>query len=254
MNKLLNEDINRIKSLIKENIIVEQTTVIMAEPINMSRSKHNFWQLRKKDNFGYSGGGTYNHKGTDISADPGTPVKSPMDGVVKIADINHNDACGGTIDIDHGNEYITRFCHMSKISVTVGQFVKMGEVVGESGGARGSVGAGNSKGPHLHWTLMKKSGGFADPDKIVNTSVPVGDFEGMNISSTPSGEQTPTTSIASNNSTLIPDKVNQSEEQELLKKIMDSEYLGMEVKEWINASKNPKDLFSFVMKMLDLVF
>jgi hypothetical protein len=82
----------------------------------------------------------------------------------------------------------------------------------------------------------------------------VGDFEGMNISSTPSGEQTPTTSIASNNSTLIPDKVNQSEEQELLKKIMDSEYLGMEVKEWINASKNPKDLFSFVMKMLDLVF
>jgi murein DD-endopeptidase MepM/ murein hydrolase activator NlpD len=252
MNKLLNEDINRIKSLIKENIIVEQTTVIMAEPINMSRSKHNFWQLRKKDNFGYSGGGTYNHKGTDISADPGTPVKSPMDGVVKIADINHNDACGGTIDIDHGNEYMTRFCHMSKISITVGQFVKMGEVVGESGGARGSVGAGNSKGPHLHWTLMKKSGGFADPDKIVNTSVPVGDFTGMNITSTPSGEQTPTTSIASNNLTLTPNKLNQSEEQELLNKIMKTEYLGQPVEEWVKAKADPFTFLKFIFKMLDI--
>jgi murein DD-endopeptidase MepM/ murein hydrolase activator NlpD len=248
MNKLLYEDINRINSLIKENIIVEQTTVIMSEPINMRRSKHNFWQLRKRDNFGYSGGGTYNHKGTDISADPGTPVKSPMDGVVKIADMNHNDACGATIDIDHGNEYITRFCHMSKISVTVGQFVKMGEVVGESGGRRGSIGAGNSKGPHLHWTLMKKSGGYADPDKIVNTPVSVGDFTGMNISSTPSGEQT----ISSNNTTSIPDESNQSEEQKLLDKILNSEYLGMKVKDWVDAKNDPLKMLQFILRLLEL--
>ena len=244
MNKSLNENINRIKSILKEG---EPNTVRMVEPVDMGKSKHNFWQIRNKGKFGYKGGGTYNHKGTDISVPSGTIVKSPLDGVVTLADFNHNNSCGATLDIDHGNDLVTRFCHMSRIDVNKGQFVKIGEVVGLSGGLINAPGSGNSKGPHLHWTLIKKSGGpipFADPDKIVNTEVPVGDFTGMGIVSTSSTGPMSTTSTVTDNTTLG----NQDDEKKLLEKIKKSEYLGMTVEDWVKVKDDPFMVFKLLFK------
>lgn len=116
------------------------------------------------------------HPGVDIPVPSGTPIKAPLDGVVKTANISHNRMCGGTIDIDYGNGYWSRFCHCRKIDVRPGDVVKRGQVVGQTGGGKGEIGAGNSGGPHLHFTL-KKDGRLVNPmDHIDKVSVDAGDF------------------------------------------------------------------------------
>ena len=107
------------------------------------------------------------HPGVDIPVPSGTSIKAPLDGVVKTANINHNRMCGGTIDIDYGNGFWSRFCHCRKIDVKEGDIVKRGQVVGQTGGKKGETGAGNSGGPHLHFTL-KKDGKLVDPMKYLD--------------------------------------------------------------------------------------
>ena len=115
------------------------------------------------------------HPGVDIGVPVGTQVLSPMDGVVELADFNNNKLCGATIDIDYGNGFWSRFCHMSRIDVKKGDVVKQGQVVGLSGGKVGAPGAGNSKGPHLHYTL-KKNGQKVDPIEYINKTVEPGKY------------------------------------------------------------------------------
>ena len=107
------------------------------------------------------------HPGVDIPVPSGTSIKAPLDGVVKTANINHNRQCGGTIDIDYGNGFWSRFCHCRRIEVKQGDVVKRGQVVGQTGGSKGDTGAGNSQGPHLHFTL-KKDGQLVDPMKYID--------------------------------------------------------------------------------------
>ena len=107
------------------------------------------------------------HPGVDIPVPSGTSIKAPLDGVVKTANINHNRMCGGTIDIDYGNGFWSRFCHCRRIDVKEGDIVKRGQVVGLTGGKKGETGAGNSGGPHLHFTL-KKDGKLVDPMKYID--------------------------------------------------------------------------------------
>lgn len=107
------------------------------------------------------------HPGVDIPVPSGTSIKAPLDGVVKTANINHNRQCGGTIDIDYGNGFWSRFCHCRRIDVKEGDIVKRGQVVGLTGGKKGDTGAGNSQGPHLHFTL-KKDGQLVDPMKYID--------------------------------------------------------------------------------------
>ena len=109
------------------------------------------------------------HPGTDIPAPSGTRVIAPMDG--EIVNVKDNEwPCGGTIDIDYKNGFWSRFCHMKKINVKVGDLVKQGDVVGLSGGALDDYGHGRTTGPHLHFTL-KKDGVKVDPIKYINSTV-----------------------------------------------------------------------------------
>jgi murein DD-endopeptidase MepM/ murein hydrolase activator NlpD len=94
-------------------------------------------------------GASSNHLGVDLGSATGTPVKAPISGRVTQAVIA-NDACGGTIAISNGTVQ-HRFCHCSKINVRVGDEVEQGDIVGLTGGGKGSPGAGTSTGPHLHW-------------------------------------------------------------------------------------------------------
>lgn len=85
------------------------------------------------------------HNGIDFGMPVGTPVLSPSDGVVTKAEFNRS--TGYYVVIRHRGAYSTVFMHLSKISVKVGQNVKMGTVIARSGNT------GLSTGPHLHYEL-----------------------------------------------------------------------------------------------------
>jgi murein DD-endopeptidase MepM/ murein hydrolase activator NlpD len=100
------------------------------------------------------------HRGVDIAVVQGTPIKSPIDGIVKSAGyIDHQGGNGVIIDNGLENHY---FAHLSSINVNPGDKVKVGDIVGKTGGAKGTQGAGNSTGPHLHWQKTI-SGTLVDP-------------------------------------------------------------------------------------------
>ena len=101
------------------------------------------------------------HPGVDIRAASGTQIKAPITGQVTQAAMTNN-SCGGTIAISNGTVQ-HRFCHCSKIYVSVGQYVRQGDVVGLTGGGSGDSGRGHSTGPHLHWEKKLASGGLVNP-------------------------------------------------------------------------------------------
>ncbi|RMG18067.1 MAG: M23 family metallopeptidase [Bacteroidetes bacterium] len=88
------------------------------------------------------------HTGIDLQASKGTPVYATGDGVIKFAGRKAN-GYGIHIDIDHGYEYVTKYAHLSKVLVKRGQSVKRGDIIGYSGNT------GLSKGPHLHYEIIK---------------------------------------------------------------------------------------------------
>ena len=85
------------------------------------------------------------HKGQDISAPSGTPVVATADGSVVIAGWLRG--YGQVVYIDHGNGITTRYGHLSRIDVSVGQIIRQGERLGLVGST------GRSTGPHLHYEV-----------------------------------------------------------------------------------------------------
>jgi murein DD-endopeptidase MepM/ murein hydrolase activator NlpD len=92
----------------------------------------------------FSGEGTF-HAGVDISAPSGTKVEATADGIVFEA--SPETGYGNKILIDHGFGIASKYGHLSKIFVVVGQEVKRGEVIGAVGVT------GKATGPHLHYEV-----------------------------------------------------------------------------------------------------
>jgi murein DD-endopeptidase MepM/ murein hydrolase activator NlpD len=86
------------------------------------------------------------HYGIDIANLQGTPVITPVAGVVTLV---HKDMfySGGTLIIDHGYGISSTFIHLHDIKVVEGQQVKQGEQVATIGST------GRSTGPHLDWRV-----------------------------------------------------------------------------------------------------
>lgn len=91
------------------------------------------------------------HRGIDIAAKTGTPVYAAAYGIVTKTVHNYrpNRNFGKYVEIDHGNGYITRYAHLHKINVRVGQKIQRWEEVGAVGST------GRSTGPHLHYEVRK---------------------------------------------------------------------------------------------------
>jgi murein DD-endopeptidase MepM/ murein hydrolase activator NlpD len=87
------------------------------------------------------------HEGMDFMAAIGAPVHAAAGGVVVASEMHPQ--YGNMVDIDHGNGLTTRYAHMSK------RLVKVGDVV-LSGGKIGEVGeTGRATGPHLHFEVRQ---------------------------------------------------------------------------------------------------
>ena len=85
------------------------------------------------------------HSGLDFAVPAGTPIKTPANGkVILVGNYFFN---GNTVFVDHGQGFISMFCHMSKIDVKVGQQLVRGAVVGKVGAT------GRATGPHMHWNV-----------------------------------------------------------------------------------------------------
>lgn len=90
------------------------------------------------------------HFGIDIGAPIGTPVFAAADGIITRIERNYkkNKGYGRLVVIDHGNGHKTKYGHLSKINVKLGQKVKRWEVIGEVGET------GRATGPHLHYEVV----------------------------------------------------------------------------------------------------
>ena len=85
------------------------------------------------------------HYGIDYAVPVGTPLLAPMDGtIVLVKDMYYS---GKTIIMNHGGGVFSSFLHLSKMSVTVGDKVTTGTVIGATGNT------GRSTGPHLDWRM-----------------------------------------------------------------------------------------------------
>jgi murein DD-endopeptidase MepM/ murein hydrolase activator NlpD len=85
------------------------------------------------------------HPGVDFPAESGTPIKVAAAGVV--INVEKNPSYGNMVDIDHGDDLVTRYAHCSKVLVQPGALVKRGQVIAEVGST------GRSTGPHLHFEV-----------------------------------------------------------------------------------------------------
>lgn len=100
------------------------------------------------------------HAGLDIAVPVGTRVGAAAAGTV--IETGNAPGFGNYVLIDHGRGTTSRVAHLSRIVATRGQQVSQGDVLGLSGGARGSPGAGNSRGPHVHYEV-RRNGRPVDP-------------------------------------------------------------------------------------------
>jgi murein DD-endopeptidase MepM/ murein hydrolase activator NlpD len=124
-----------------------------SQPVNVAYNASSFgWRL---DPFT---GRSAMHEGIDFAAPVGTPIVAAAGGVVTVAEFHPQ--YGNMLEIDHGNDVITRYAHTSRIVVHVGDIVRRGQHVADIGTT------GRSTGPHLHFEVRIK-GVAQDPRKFL---------------------------------------------------------------------------------------
>ena len=114
--------------------------------------------------FKYSNGksDTSIHGGVDIGAPTGTKIFACGTGRAALA--RFRITTGNTIILEHAPGIYSLYYHLSKIDITEGAIVRMGELLGEVGAT------GLATGPHLHWEL-RVSTENTDPDVFVNRPI-----------------------------------------------------------------------------------
>lgn len=105
------------------------------------------------------------HKGVDLAAPTGTPVRATKGGKVSISthqtSNGRSTGYGNWIEIKHDDGTSSRYGHLSARDVQVGQRVEPGQVIGKVGNT------GTSTGAHLHFEVRNRNGEAVDPQKVM---------------------------------------------------------------------------------------
>jgi murein DD-endopeptidase MepM/ murein hydrolase activator NlpD len=134
-----NDILARLDELNVYRLAIEKLPFFM--PVNGSvRHTSGFGPRRDPKN-----GGSRMHNGTDWAGPSGTPILSTADGVVTFA--GRQSGYGNLIKIKHDFGIETRYAHLSKIYVGVGERVSRGDKIGGMGNT------GRSTGTHLHYEI-----------------------------------------------------------------------------------------------------
>ncbi|CAM8667999.1 Peptidase M23 [Comamonadaceae bacterium] len=99
------------------------------------------------------------HTGLDFPATPGTPIYAAAGGMVVTQEFHSQ--YGNMLEVDHGNNLITRYAHASRLLAKKGDLIKRGQKIAEVGNT------GRSTGPHLHFEVLVQ-GVPQDPQKFLN--------------------------------------------------------------------------------------
>ena len=105
------------------------------------------------------------HTGLDFRGDSGDPIRATAAG--KVVSAGWQGGYGKMVEVDHGNGFSTRYGHMSEIGVSVGQSIRIGQVLGKIGST------GRSTGPHLHYET-RVDDKAVDPQKFLRAGSRLG--------------------------------------------------------------------------------
>jgi len=111
------------------------------------------------------------HEGIDFVAPQGVPVYAAADGVVTRV-VRSRKGLGNTVEIDHRNGYVTRYCLLGEVSAVKGRFVRRGQKIGTVG-ISASVTA-----PHLHYEVWRDTT-VQNPVHYLFTSISPEDYSRM---------------------------------------------------------------------------
>lgn len=101
------------------------------------------------------------HEGIDFVASPGTPILAAAPGIVLSAE--RHPEYGNVVDIDHGDDLVTRYAHAATLLVKPGEFVRRGQQIAIVGAT------GRATGPHLHFEVRLK-GVPQNPERFLGKS------------------------------------------------------------------------------------
>lgn len=138
-------------SLLDEEASLHEVRSYLDDRSSLVRSHPSVWPVRGwlTSRFGYRnsphGEGRRLHAGIDIAAPRGTVIVAPSDGHVVWA--GYHTAYGNLVILDHGYGLSSKYAHMSRMHVRVGQRLAAGDLVGRVGST------GRSTGPHLHFEV-----------------------------------------------------------------------------------------------------
>lgn len=108
----------------------------------------------------FTGRGAY-HEGMDFAGREGSDVLAVASGIVSFA--ADRSGYGSLVEINHGNGYVTRYGHNSRITVKVGDTVRKGQRVAKMGSS------GRSTGPHVHFEVLL-NGSVVNPQQYIQAA------------------------------------------------------------------------------------
>lgn len=98
------------------------------------------------------------HRGMDVGAPEGTPIRAPAAGVVRSA--GERGGYGHAVEIDHGGGLVTLYGHASELLVSAGDRVAAGQEIARVGRS------GRATGAHLHFEV-RMGGRPVDPSRVL---------------------------------------------------------------------------------------
>ena len=101
------------------------------------------------------------HNGVDFAAPAGSAVRSVAAGIVTRA--GYHSGYGRLVEVNHGNGYVTRYGHNSKIVVEIGDKVRNGQTIAHVGSS------GRATGPHVHFEL-ELNGHLVNPARYLQAA------------------------------------------------------------------------------------